>query len=32
MAETKPIPVKLEKVQVAKSSDPKLNKPASEAF
>ena len=32
MAEDKKIPVKLEKVQVTKSSDPKLNKPASEAL
>ena len=32
MAEDKKIPVRLEKVQVAKSSDPKLNKPASEAL
>ena len=32
MAENKKIPVKLEKVQVTKSSDPKLNKPASEAL
>ena len=32
MAEDKKIPVRLEKVQVTKSSDPKLNKPASEAL
>ena len=32
MAETKKIPVKLGKVEVAKSSDPKLNKPATEAL
>lgn len=32
MADAKKIPVKLEKVLVAKSTDPKLNKPASDAL
>ena len=32
MADAKKIPVKLEKVLVAKSADPKLNKPASDAL